>query len=174
LRRFEIPNDTIDKYARFSRAEPLALDQYAALAGELTPAQLGAYRMNRPQTLPFDERPLIQMGPGLAFLSKLSPAQRQVAQGGLSAERLSPAQRAAFVQAMLLGAVKGPKPQILGRALRGDFTDLGVLISEENDSDKDPKTGRTLVKTRKFQILLGTMQDAVIFKSEAVTVNPPR
>jgi hypothetical protein len=174
LRRFEIPNETIDRYARMSTAEPLSLDQYVSFAGQLTPAQLGAYRMNRPQTLPFDERPLMQMGPALTFLAKLSPAERQAAQGGLAAERLSPAQRLAFVQTMLLGSVKGPKPQCLGRAIRGDFTGIGVIVAEENDSDKDAKTGRTLVKGRRFQVLLGTMQDAVTFKSEASAVSLPR
>lgn len=99
LKTLELPEDA---YLRIESAKPPKLDDYAAFAATLKPAQCLAFRVPNAILTHFDPDPLRIGMPALRFYATLGGAEKQAALSGqaLAFGRLSSSAREQFVEAL--------------------------------------------------------------------------
>ncbi len=116
-RTLELPEATLRRLEQKAAREPLTLNDYIELAGQLSEAQVRRYMETETLSLMltrFNIEPLIACLPALHFLASLAPAQRRALESGewLIASQFNPTQQRRFLTAC---GDDFPPPQALFR-----------------------------------------------------------
>ena len=97
-RPLELPESWLRPLEEKYRKRALTMDDYVALAGQMTQAQMDSLHYRTTPLAEFDFYPLWECLQALRFLASLNPVQRQTLESGewLPANRLTPLQRQRF------------------------------------------------------------------------------
>ncbi len=165
LRKFEIPEPTLERFETLNAKEALSLAQYAAFIAKLTANQLAGLRWNG-WAIGIDLSPIRTAAPAIALYNALTPSQRaRASQGGLAATQLPASLQVRFVDVMLRGVLENRgSGEFVGAAASGDLREVGLMIEE---------TLRPEEKT--FRILLGVAPNgAVAFTGTSQVQTKPK
>jgi len=132
LRRSELPEKLVRQMEQKWATEGLGLDDYAALAAQLTPEGILRLKESDGYSFRFDAAPLRDAALALRFWASLSAEQKTVAlqRQPLAYHSLTPVQQTLFQEAMLAKLHEKPQPLLLNYLTRRDLQSELAFVME--------------------------------------------